>query len=88
MADFIEPPPPPPIVVRVRDQGVGISAEHIEKIFDRFYRLESGATRRRDGTGLGLAICKGIVEQHGGQIWVESEPGKGSCFTFSLPIGP
>ncbi len=74
------------IVVSVTDQGVGISAEHADKVFDRFYRLESGVARRRGGTGLGLAICKGIVGQHCGRIWVESVLGQGSKFSFSLPI--
>ena len=71
--------------VSVSDQGIGIPPEHQTKVFDRFYRLESGVARRRGGTGLGLAICKGIVEAHGGLIWVESAPGKGSKFSFSLP---
>mgnify|MGYP005863535091 CR=1 FL=1 len=74
------------IWVSVTDQGIGISPDHVDKIFDRFYRLESGVARRRGGTGLGLSICKAIVEQHNGRIWVESEPGKGSKFTFSIPL--
>ncbi|MBM3133557.1 MAG: hypothetical protein FJZ95_11090, partial [Chloroflexi bacterium] len=74
------------IVVSVTDQGIGIAEEHLDKIFDRFYRLDSGVKRRRGGTGLGLAICKGIVENHGGKIWVESTVGKGSRFRFSLPV--
>ena len=74
------------MVVSVSDEGIGIPKEHIGKIFSRFYRLESGAVRRRGGTGLGLAISKGIVEQHGGRIWVESEVGRGSTFSFTVPI--
>lgn len=74
------------IVVSVSDEGIGISDQHIDMVFDRFYRLESGIARRRGGTGLGLAICKGIVEGHDGKIWVESELGKGSKFCFSIPI--
>ena len=74
------------IVVSVSDEGIGISDQHIDMVFDRFYRLESGIARRRGGTGLGLAICKGIVEGHDGKIWVESELGKGSKFSFSIPI--
>ena len=74
------------IVVIVSDEGIGISPEHQHKVFDRFYRLESGVSRRRGGSGLGLAICKGIVEGHGGQISVESKPGEGSKFIFSVPI--
>lgn len=74
------------IVVSVTDQGVGILAEHTDRVFDRFYRLESGVAHRRGGTGLGLAICKEIVEQHNGRIWVESVSGQGSKFSFGLPI--
>jgi len=73
------------IQVVVTDQGVGIAREHLDKVFDRFYRLESGIARRRGGTGLGLAICKGIAEGHGGRIWVESRYGEGSKFFFTLP---
>ncbi|NQT71707.1 MAG: PAS domain S-box protein [Chloroflexi bacterium] len=73
------------IVINVTDEGIGIRPEHIDKVFDRFYRLESGVARRRGGTGLGLAICRGIVEAHEGRIWVESKPGEGSTFSFSLP---
>jgi K+-sensing histidine kinase KdpD len=73
------------IVVSVIDKGIGIPAKHIGKVFDRFYRLESGIARRRGGTGLGLAISKGIVEEHGGRIWAKSRPRKGSTFSFSLP---
>ncbi len=75
------------ILINVNDQGSGIATEHLEKVFDRFYRLEEGVQRRRGGTGLGLSICKGIVEAHNGRIWAESEPGKGSNFIFSLPTG-
>jgi len=74
------------IVVSVSDQGIGIANQHIDMVFDRFYRLESGIARRRGGTGLGLAICKGIVEGHDGKIWVESKLGEGSKFSFSIPI--
>ncbi len=74
------------IVVSVSDQGIGISDQHVDMVFDRFYRLESGIARRRGGTGLGLAICKGIVEGHDGKIWVESKLGEGSKFSFSIPI--
>ncbi len=75
------------VIISVTDQGIGIPAEHLDKVFDRFYRLESGIARRRGGTGLGLAICKGIVEAHEGSIWAESTPGQGSKFSFSLQIG-
>jgi PAS domain S-box-containing protein len=69
----------------VRDQGIGIAAEEQEKIFSRFYQVDSGTTRRYGGTGLGLAIVRQIVEAHSGQVWVESELGKGSSFHLTLP---
>jgi signal transduction histidine kinase len=69
----------------VVDEGIGIDAEHLERIFERFYRVD-GQQPGVAGTGLGLAICKGIVEAHGGRIWVESTPGMGSSFYFSLPL--
>ena len=71
-------------VVNVRDEGHGILAEDLVNIFDRFYRVGSDTDRSR-GIGLGLAICKGLVEAQGGRIWVTSEPGVGSRFSFSLP---
>lgn len=74
------------LVVRVRDQGVGISPEELGKIFDRFYQASSGASKRGGGVGLGLAICKGIIEAHGGRIWAESVLDHGSTFTFTLPL--
>lgn len=71
--------------VDVADQGPGIPAEEIENVFQRFHRIDSTSTRSTTGTGLGLAISKALVELHGGRIWVESEIGKGSTFSFSLP---
>lgn len=72
------------VSVCVTDQGVGLTAEEIEHVFDRFYRAEK--TRRLEGTGLGLYICQGIVSGHGGRLWVESAgTGLGSTFCFSLP---
>jgi two-component system, OmpR family, sensor histidine kinase VicK len=74
------------IVIRVTDQGKGISKENIGKLFNRFFQAENVVIGKTRGTGLGLAICKGIVEAHGGKIWAESELEKGSTFSFSLPI--
>ncbi len=72
------------VQVRVTDNGDGIPPEDIDKVFDKFYR---GSQNRRQpgGTGLGLAICKSIIDNHGGRIWVESRPGQGSVFYFTLP---
>ena len=69
----------------VEDRGRGISAEKLEKIFDRFQQGDASDSRDLGGTGLGLALCRSIVEQHGGRIWAESTPGKGSKFQFTLP---
>ncbi|MDO8491309.1 MAG: ATP-binding protein [Dehalococcoidia bacterium] len=74
------------IVVGVSDQGVGIAPEHQSRVFGRFYRVDNPSTRGTPGSGLGLAIAKGHVEAHGGRIWVESEPGNGTTFYFSLPL--
>ncbi|MFV9507316.1 MAG: sensor histidine kinase [Oscillochloridaceae bacterium umkhey_bin13] len=73
------------IQVEVRDRGPGIPNELHERIFEKFVRA-TAAERQAVGTGLGLAICKGLVEAHGGQIWVESRPGGGAVFAFTLPI--
>ncbi len=73
--------------VQVKDQGVGIAANEIEKIFERFYQADSGtSSHKAGGVGLGLAICKGIIDAHKGRIWAQSELGKGSVFTFTLPL--
>jgi len=76
------------LLTQVTDQGVGIAGETIPRIFERFYREPSSTMPTPCGAGLGLHICKQIVEAHGGHIWVESEPGKGSTFSFSIPLAP
>ncbi|HXF59274.1 MAG TPA: ATP-binding protein [Candidatus Saccharimonadales bacterium] len=73
------------VTVDIKDYGKGISQRDLSRLFQRFAQLDSSTTRRAGGTGLGLVISKGIVEQHGGKIWVESTMGKGSTFSFSLP---
>jgi signal transduction histidine kinase len=73
------------VEVSVRDTGEGIQAEDLPHIFERFYRGEKSRNRGTGGAGLGLAIARGIVRAHGGEIRVESEPGKGTTFTFNIP---
>jgi len=68
------------------DTGIGIPARDLPKLFDRFYQVEEHLTRKHGGMGLGLSVAKSMIELHGGRIWVESEEGKGSTFTFLLPM--
>ena len=75
------------VQVHVADTGIGIPAREVERIFDRFYQVEPHLTRAHGGLGLGLAIAKGMIELHGGKIWVESVEGLGSRFSFSVPVG-
>jgi two-component system phosphate regulon sensor histidine kinase PhoR len=70
----------------VADDGPGIPAEARERVFERFYRVDKARSREAGGTGLGLAIVKHIVQSHGGKVWVESEPGQGAQFYFTLPV--
>ncbi|MGG6239746.1 PAS domain S-box protein [Nodosilinea sp. AN01ver1] len=81
-------PSSPHLLFTVRDQGRGIPADKRDRIFDQFQQVDASDSRRRGGTGLGLAICKRIVEQHQGQIWVESQLGQGSTFFVALPLIP
>jgi signal transduction histidine kinase len=89
------PPLPPPhvggmqggeIIVSIIDTGTGIAPEDQPKVFEKFKQVGNTLTDKPQGTGLGLPICKEIVEQHGGRIWVESEVGRGSAFSFALPV--
>jgi signal transduction histidine kinase len=69
----------------VSDTGIGIPEEELGKIFDRFYQVDRSPRRKYPGMGVGLSIVKELVEMQGGNIWVESKPGKGSTFIFTLP---
>jgi signal transduction histidine kinase len=72
--------------VSVADNGPGIPHNEQEKIFEKFHQVRAGRTGNPMGSGLGLAICRGIVEHLGGKIWVESDPGRGATFFFTLPV--
>jgi CheY-like chemotaxis protein/two-component sensor histidine kinase len=74
------------VTISVHDTGIGISEEAQQQLFVPFQQVDPSATRRAGGTGLGLAICRRFVQLHGGDIWLESEPGAGSTFSFTLPI--
>jgi signal transduction histidine kinase len=74
------------VIVSIADQGQGIPREYLDRIFDRFFQIDSASTRKTGGSGLGLSIAKGIIEAHGGRIWAESVPGQGSVFRFTLVI--
>jgi histidine kinase len=76
---------PSEILVAIRDSGMGIPEEYLDRVFERFYRVPLPGGEKVEGTGLGLSICKAIVEEHGGRIWVQSAVGRGSTFAFTIP---
>jgi signal transduction histidine kinase len=73
------------LTISVADSGSGISPEHLEHVFERFYRAEESRSRDSGGSGLGLAIARAIVEAHGGRIWAESPPASGTTISLELP---
>ncbi|MBF0609703.1 MAG: CHASE domain-containing protein [Magnetococcales bacterium] len=82
----VDPQTPATLLFSVADTGIGIAPEHVGHIFEHFTQADSGIARRYGGTGLGLAISRRLVELMGGKIWVESQPGKGSTFYFTIPV--
>ena len=73
------------VKISVKDNGLGIPLEKQKDLFKKFYQVDTSLTREVGGSGLGLAICKGLIEEHGGTISVESAPGAGSTFSFTIP---
>ena len=78
--------PPAKVAVEVSDTGIGIPAEDLVRVFERFYRVDKGRSRAQGGTGLGLSIVRHIVESHGEKVYVDSELGRGTTFGFTLPV--
>ncbi len=84
----VERGPDPELLIAVADTGIGIKKEDIDKLFQPFSQVDPSPTRKSGGSGLGLSIAGHLVELHGGRIWVESTPGEGSTFAFTLPVEP
>jgi two-component system sensor histidine kinase SenX3 len=76
----------PFVLVAVKDQGVGIPSKDLERIFERFYRVDPGRARETGGTGLGLSIVRHVAQNHGGNVLVDSREGEGSTFSLELPM--
>jgi signal transduction histidine kinase len=76
------------VLFEVQDFGRGVPKDKLDKVFETFFQVDSSMDRKFGGAGLGLAISRGIVISHGGKIWVESKEGKGSTFSFTLPVKP
>jgi signal transduction histidine kinase len=74
--------------IEIEDHGRGIPADHLTRIFEPFHQVDAGDARATGGSGLGLPICQYIVERHGGRIWAQSGPGRGTTFHVELPLGP
>jgi signal transduction histidine kinase len=74
------------VEISISDSGIGIPKNMHDEIFETFKQVDSSIAKEYEGTGLGLALVKKFVEMHGGEIWVESEVGKGSTFTFTIPV--
>jgi signal transduction histidine kinase len=74
------------ILFSVEDNGIGINPEKADKLFQKFYQIDTGPTRKHAGTGLGLVICRGIIEAHGGKIWVDKTCKTGAAIKFTLPV--
>lgn len=77
--------PPCYFLFTIEDNGPGIPKEKIDSLFQKFYQIDTSLTRKHGGTGLGLVICKGIVEAHGGKIWIDKDYANGACIRFTLP---
>ena len=76
------------VILSIGDEGMGIPRKDLNKVFDRFYRVDKARARQQGGTGLGLAISREVLKAHGGSIWVESQEEQGSTFYISLPYEP